>query len=78
MGRKKFGWKDALSLTAQAASVASNFTNPTQGVDKSFKDGNATNLKGSEGGASPLKANTSKNIDRSPLAKEYNRKNFMN
>lgn len=45
MGRKKFGWKDALSLGIQAAGVVAD-------VNSAFKAGNATNLKGAEGGVS--------------------------
>lgn len=65
--KKKFGFSDALEIAQGAASVYA-----------AFNSGNSTNLKGSEGGKTPnLKAKTSKNIDQSPLAKEYNRKNFM-
>jgi|TARA_B100000035_G_scaffold3222_1_gene2769 hypothetical protein len=65
--KKKFGFSDALEIAQGAASVYA-----------AFNSGNSTNLAGSEGGKTPkLKAKTSKNIDQSPLAKEYNRKNFM-
>lgn len=64
--KKKFGFSDVLQIAQGAAEVAS-----------AFQTGNSTNLKGAEGGKSPtLRAKTSKNIDQSPLAKEYNRKNF--
>jgi len=62
--KKKFGFSDALNIAQGVAGVAA-----------AFQSGNSTNLKGAEGGKSPtLKANTSKNIDQSPLAKDYNRK----
>tara|TARA_Y100001938_G_C7946752_1_gene357157 strand:- start:293 stop:502 length:210 start_codon:yes stop_codon:yes gene_type:complete len=65
--KKKFGFSDALEIAQGAASVYA-----------AFNSGNSTNLEGSEGGKTPkLKAKTSKKIDQSPLAKEYNRKNFM-
>ena len=65
--KNKFGLSDFFEIAQGAAAVAS-----------AFQAGNATNLEGAEGGKSPtLKAKTSKNIDQSPLAKEYNRKNFM-
>ncbi len=65
--KKKFGFSDVLDIAQGAAQVAA-----------AFKSGNSTNLGGAEGGKSPtLKANTSKNVDQSPLAREYNRKNFM-
>jgi hypothetical protein len=65
--KKKFGLNDFFEIAQGAAAVAS-----------AFQAGNSTNLEGAEGGKTPkLKAKTSKNIDQSPLAKEYNRKNFM-
>ena len=73
MGKKKdFGWQDALTLAQSAASAFS-------ATQTAFKEGNKTNLEAAEGGKSApkLKAETSQNIDQSPLAKEYNRKNFM-
>lgn len=65
--KKKFGFSDVVNIAKGAADVY-----------VAFNSGNSTNLKNSEGGKTPkLKAKTSKNIDQSPLAKEYNRKNFM-
>ena len=58
--KKKFGMDDALELTAHAATLFGNFKDAQKAAQKSkesksFDEGNATNLKGAEGGVSTRK-----------------------
>ena len=67
MGRKKFGWKDALSLTASAAGVASNFTNPTKVAGKAGEAGNAASKAASKKNPDPSKIAEGVKADRKPF-----------
>ena len=74
--KNKFGWEDVAELTGHAATMVGYYKDAQAAAKKSFDDGNKTNLKGSEGGASKPKLGT-KDSGMSSLAREYNRKHFM-
>ena len=74
--KKKFGLDDVVELAGHAATMVGHFKDAQASAKKSFDDGNSTNLKGSEGGASKPKLGM-KDSGMSSLAREYNRKHFM-
>ena len=74
--KKKFGWDDVAELAGHAATMVGHYQNAQKAANKDFNAGNSTNLKGAEGGPSKPKLGT-QDSGMSSLAREYNRKNFM-
>lgn len=81
--KKKFGILDAIDVAEQAANAFAAYKSAKadsgtadKKTTKAFKDGDKTNLQGAEGGASKPKLGMN-DSGMSSLARESNRKNFM-
>ena len=69
MGRKKFGWKDALSLGIQAAGVVGNVASAQAGVDKAAAKAAAGKAGGEAGKAANQLGNKNNTYKISEAAK---------